>query len=133
MTVVAVVVVYFGFAAVRFLLRPRHFSWPAPGRTWLAALGWMLLVLYLAIAWSASGRSVGKQAMGLRVVDRHGDRLSFPMALLRALFCAAFPIGLFWSAVSRENRSVQDLVLRTSVIYDWQARILPEPRSLSSP
>jgi hypothetical protein len=31
-----------------------------------------------------------------------------------------FPIGLLWVAVSRENRSAQDLALRTSVIYDWQ-------------
>ena len=30
------------------------------------------------------------------------------------------PIGLLWVAVSRENRSVQDVVLRTSVVYDWQ-------------
>ena len=31
-------------------------------------------------------------------------------------------IGLLWVALSRENRSVQDLVLRTSVVYDWQAK-----------
>lgn len=31
-----------------------------------------------------------------------------------------FTIGLLWVAVSRENRSAQDLALRTSVIYDWQ-------------
>jgi hypothetical protein len=33
-----------------------------------------------------------------------------------------FPILLLWVAVSRQNRSVQDLVLRTSVVYDWTAR-----------
>jgi hypothetical protein len=32
-----------------------------------------------------------------------------------------FPIGLLWTAVSRENRSLADLLLRTSVVYDWQA------------
>ncbi len=39
--------------------------------------------------------------------------------MLRAGFCVVFPIGLFWCAVSRENRSVQDVVLRSSVIHDW--------------
>jgi hypothetical protein len=32
---------------------------------------------------------------------------------------AAFPLGLAWVAVSRDSRSVQDLLLRTSVVYDW--------------
>ena len=33
-------------------------------------------------------------------------------------------IGLVWCAISRENRSLQDIVLRTSVVHDW-------PRSLA--
>jgi hypothetical protein len=32
-----------------------------------------------------------------------------------------FPIGLLWCAVSTSRRSLQDIVVRTSVIYDWQA------------
>ena len=43
------------------------------------------------------------------------------VALARAMFCAVFPLGLLWTAVSRENRSVADLLLRTSVVYDWLA------------
>jgi hypothetical protein len=31
----------------------------------------------------------------------------------------AFPVGLFWIVVSRDNRSVQDLLLRSAVVYDW--------------
>ena len=34
-----------------------------------------------------------------------------------------FPVGLFWVAFSRENRSLQDVVLRTSVIHDWLIRV----------
>jgi uncharacterized RDD family membrane protein YckC len=60
--------------------------------------------------------------MGLRVVSYRGGRMTLPGALLRAVFCAAVPIGLLWVAVSRENRSLQDVVLRTSVVYDWQPR-----------
>jgi hypothetical protein len=41
-------------------------------------------------------------------------------AALRSAFCVLFPIGLFWVAVSGANRSVQDVVLRSSVVYDWR-------------
>ena len=57
--------------------------------------------------------------MGLRVVDRHGHHPALVLAGLRALACVVFPIGIVWVAVNRRNRSVQDLLLRTSVIYDW--------------
>jgi hypothetical protein len=43
-------------------------------------------------------------------------------ALLRAVLCVLFPIGLFWVAVSRANRSAQDVVLRYAVVYDWSQR-----------
>jgi len=32
-----------------------------------------------------------------------------------------FPIGVLWVAVSRTNKSVQDILVRTSVIYDWRS------------
>jgi uncharacterized RDD family membrane protein YckC len=61
--------------------------------------------------------------MGLRVVNLHGVLLRVPLAFLRAVFCVVFPVGLFWVAFSRENRSLQDVVLRTSVIHDWLIRV----------
>jgi uncharacterized RDD family membrane protein YckC len=123
-TVLAVAGIYFGFALIRFLWRPRRFSLPDPGAMRLTALWWLLLVLYLTIAWTTTGRSIGKRVIGLRVVNSRGGRLGFPTAFLRAVFCAAFPIGLFWAAVSRGNRSVQDIVLRTSVLYDWRSALV---------
>ena len=35
------------------------------------------------------------------------------------MLCVVFPVGLLWSAVSRERRSLQDLVVRSVVVYDW--------------
>jgi uncharacterized RDD family membrane protein YckC len=58
--------------------------------------------------------------MGLRVVNRRGGHLGLAVAAARAVAYAVFPIGLFWAAVSRDNRSLPDLVLRSSVIYDWE-------------
>jgi uncharacterized RDD family membrane protein YckC len=73
--------------------------------------------------------------MGLRVVGREGENLRLVGALLRALCCSVFPVGLLWAAVNQENRSVQDVLLRTSVVYDWQPRSAhrEEPQPGSSP
>ena len=36
----------------------------------------------------------------------------------RAALCTIFPMGLLWVLVSAENRSLQVILLRTSVVYD---------------
>jgi uncharacterized RDD family membrane protein YckC len=120
--VVVVVVLLAGYVGVnglRFLVHPRDFQFseasPLPGVT----AGLLILVVYLSAAWTISGRTYGCQLMGLRVVDRRGALLRPLVALLRAVFYAVFPLGLLLCAGGRQRRSVQDLVLRTSVIYDW--------------
>jgi uncharacterized RDD family membrane protein YckC len=30
-----------------------------------------------------------------------------------------FPAGLLWILASRRNASLQDLIVRTAVVYDW--------------
>lgn len=81
--------------------------------------GYFLNVVYWTIGWATGGRTVGNLVMGLRVVNFRGGRLRWSGALARALFCTLFVPGLLWVAVSGANRSVQDVVLRTSVIHDW--------------
>lgn len=81
--------------------------------------GYVLNVLYWTAFWALSGRTVGNLLMGLRVVNRKGDHPGWLLSLLRAMFCTIFPVGLLWVAISKSNRSIQDTVLRTSVIYDW--------------
>jgi hypothetical protein len=44
-----------------------------------------------------------------------------------------FPIGILWVAMSHENRSVQDVVLRTSVIYDWETQVARRRRRQVDP
>jgi hypothetical protein len=36
----------------------------------------------------------------------------------RAVLCTIFPIGPLWVLLSKENRSVQDVLLQSSVAYD---------------
>jgi uncharacterized RDD family membrane protein YckC len=110
---------YAGVAALRFLWNSRSFTFPAPGFGFVVIAGSVVLVLYLAACWTASGRTYGDHLLGLRVVSRQGRRLRPVPALLRAGLCVLFPIGLFWIVVSRDNRSAQDVVLRSSVVYDW--------------
>jgi uncharacterized RDD family membrane protein YckC len=87
---------------------------------WLDASGFgAVAVVYLGLSWAATGRSVGKQIAGLRVVDRVGHRLSLWRSFARALLYVLFPAGLLWVLASRRNASVQDLVVRTAVLYDW--------------
>lgn len=120
--VVVAIVLVMGYAVVAgllFMLDPRTFSFPDTNVLLSLAAGFIVAVLYLTVAWSISGRSYGDLVMGLRVVNFRGHRLRVVGALIRALACAAFPIGLLWAAISPANRSVQDVLLRTSVVYDW--------------
>ncbi len=119
------VIGYATFAVVVFIIDPRTFEFPETS-LWLSlGAGFVVVVVYLTAAWSISGRTYGCQVMALRVVNHEGRRLRPPRALIRALLCAAFPIGLLWCAASSKNRSLHDVLLRTEVIYDW----LPRPPS----
>src|SRR3954452_10509445 len=120
--VVAVALVggYLGVAGFQFLLRPRNFQFPDP-TIWLGLTAdAVILTLYLTIAWGAGGRTYGNTLMGLRVVNASGGRAGWGRAAARAVAYVVFPAGLLWVAVDRRSRSIQDLVLRTAVVYDWR-------------
>lgn len=121
--VVLTAIVHLGTVAIRFLLSPRRFSWESPSALGLGGLFWAILVVYLTLGWSGAGRTPGKQVLGLRVERMDGRRLGVPLAFVRAVICGVFPLGLFWSLVSRTSASVADLLLRTKVVYDWRARV----------
>lgn len=120
--VLALLVVYLGFVVVIFLLPPGGLQLPVPP-LWLDLVaGPVVLTLYLTVSWHRGGRTYGNLVMGLRVVNRRTRDPGLVTAFLRAAFNVAFPLGLAWVAISRQNRSVQDVVLGTSVIYDWKVR-----------
>jgi uncharacterized RDD family membrane protein YckC len=118
--------IYAGWAAFLFLLHPASFKFPSPSTVLGFGLGFVVLTLYLTEAWTTTGRTYGDQIMGLRVVDHAGKVMRLPRALLRAVLYAFFPIGLLWVAVSRQNKSLQDILLRTSVVYDWRSVETPK-------
>jgi len=108
-------------AAVSFMVNPLWFSFPRPPRWLTIGAALASAAGYLAVAWTTSGRTYGASVMGLRVIRSDGRRLRLAGALARALLCMVFPVGLLWCAVSARNLSLQDLLLRTSVIYDWRS------------
>jgi uncharacterized RDD family membrane protein YckC len=123
LVVVAVLVAtYLGFNGLLFFLDPRgfHFREPVPLATVTSAL--VVSGVYLAAAWAIFERTYGAHVMGLRVVGRGGRRIRVLVAGVRAAACVLFPIGLLWCVINPHSRSIQDIVLRTSVIYDWRPR-----------
>ncbi len=111
-----------GFNVTLFMLDPRSFQ--ATGASVVLTLlgASVVSALYLTGAWAATGRTYGDHVMGLRVVGGRGQRLRLPRAFARSLLYIVFPIGLLWCAISPARRSLQDLALRTQVVYDWQPR-----------
>ena len=109
---------YTAVAATRFLLSPTTFTFPAPPLAVLLLVGLGVQAVYFAVTWGVVGGTYGDRLLGLRVADDRGEKLHWSRCVVRAALCTLVPIGLLWVLVSGENRSAQDVVLRTSVVYD---------------
>jgi uncharacterized RDD family membrane protein YckC len=114
---------YLGLVGLVYLLNPRSFEFPELGLVFSLFAAFCVAVVYLTVFWTLSGRSYGYLVMGLRVLGRGGRRLRLGGAALRAVFVVLVPIGIVWVPVGRNNRSLQDLVLGSRVVYDWEPRV----------
>jgi uncharacterized RDD family membrane protein YckC len=119
---IAVVVIYLGIAGALLIWNPRNPHVPSLPHGAVGTAAVVLAVAYLAVAWTTSGRTVGDELMGLRIVDGQGRRVGAGRALVRAVIAVAFPVGLVWCLVSARQRAVWDVLLRTAVVYDWSGR-----------
>lgn len=113
--------IYLGLMFGRLLFSPHEFSLPDTRLLLSMSTALVVSVLYLTVCWATTGRTVGAVMMGLRVVRPDGKLMGWARAALRAVLCVMFGFGLLWVAVDRRRRSLQDIVLRTVVVYDWQA------------
>jgi uncharacterized RDD family membrane protein YckC len=107
---------------VRYLLLGPPFAVSNPPPDVLTPISFVVGVVYLSYFWGTSGRTPGQQLFGLRVVARGGGGIHAIRAIVRSVLCLVFPLGLLWVLVSRWNVSLQDLVLRSAVVYDWGHR-----------
>jgi uncharacterized RDD family membrane protein YckC len=119
---IALLALYLGLNALLFLISPSDYQFASASVVLSVTVALLAMVLYMTAAWSITGRTYGDHVMGLRVVGRRGDSVWPPVALLRAVLSVGFPIGLLWCGVNGSRRSLQDVLLRTAVIYDWRPR-----------
>jgi uncharacterized RDD family membrane protein YckC len=114
------VAILFGIAATRYFVGNESFNVPDPD-PWVTLVSqWVIAILYLTAGWAGTGRTVGKNVMGLRVVAGDGSRLRAPRAFLRAVICATLgAIALVTVVISRKRSGIHDFIVRTTVVYDW--------------
>jgi uncharacterized RDD family membrane protein YckC len=90
--------------------------------SWSVVAGYLLFVglIYAAYFTGVSGRTPGKMAVGLRVVDTYGRAPGFFRALFRAVFgtlgTLAAGLGLVFMVFDPARRALHDRLFRTRVI-----------------
>jgi uncharacterized RDD family membrane protein YckC len=129
----AVAGAYLGMRALIWML-PSWLDVRMPPAQAFAVGAILLLWAYGTVSWATAGRSFGQHLMGLRVEGRYGRHPDWAVSAVRTAACIAFPLGLLWVPVSRSQRSLQDLVLRTRVIHDWVTQLpTEEQQEMPSP
>jgi uncharacterized RDD family membrane protein YckC len=108
---------YLGLVLTTLMINPTNFRFPAPNIIFSTAVTFVVAVLYLTVCWTLSGRTVGAVLLGVRVVGRRAGQLGLAVAVLRAVACVLFPVGLLWVVIDKQRRSVQDIVLGSRVVY----------------
>jgi uncharacterized RDD family membrane protein YckC len=108
-------VVYFASRAAHVSVAGLWPSWPYLA-AYLAALG----LIYAGYFTGTTGQTLGKLALGLRVVDPAGQPPGYPRALARALLgsagVAAAAAGLAPMAFDPARRALHDRILETRVV-----------------
>ncbi|NDC79498.1 MAG: RDD family protein [Chitinophagia bacterium] len=98
---------------------------PIPPPAILVGIGFVIFWGYTTWSWSSLGRSLGDHVMGIRIETEDGASPGTKRAAVRSLAFIAFPPGLLWVPFSGRARSLQDLLVRTDVRYDWVTRVPP--------
>jgi uncharacterized RDD family membrane protein YckC len=114
-------------AGVRFVWSPVDFRWPRPAIGSSIVVLLALGVLYLTVAWATTGRTYGGRLLGLRVLSTRRGLPGWTRSFLRAVACVLWPLGLLWSGISRDRRSLQDILFRTVVVYDAHPYVAARP------
>jgi uncharacterized RDD family membrane protein YckC len=118
MGLIGFLIVFFA-AIVKWVVTSAGFSLERPDGIAVVIVGALLSIAYFWYFWAATGRTVGEQLLGLRVVREDGSRVDGWRALARSVLTVLFAIGVLWILVSKRNAAIQDLICRTAVVYDW--------------
>jgi uncharacterized RDD family membrane protein YckC len=86
----------------------------------LAAFLVVLAAVYATLAHALMGATLGKRALGVRVVSRHGTRPSLARAAIRStvalVSAAVLGLGFLLALFTRSGRALHDLVAGTYVV-----------------
>ncbi len=83
----------------------------------------IFVALYLVIAEARLGYTVGKHAMGLRVVRESGTRISVGQSIVRQLpmLLQMYWIDVLFALFTEKSQRAFELLSKTRVVKDWQA------------
>ncbi|GAC68207.1 hypothetical protein GS4_14_00370 [Gordonia soli NBRC 108243] len=109
--------IWVGLALTLLVFGANAFHFPDRGVLFTATGFAIVSIAYNSTCWAVSGRTLGGVVMGLRVVNRKGERVRPVVAILRAAGYTFFAVGLLWVAIDPRRRSLQDIVVRTRVVY----------------
>ncbi len=92
----------------------------------LALVNFFAVTSYGVLFWTLTGSTPGHVLLGLRVVDKSGDRLSFWQSIRRMIgaYVAGFILflGFIWPLFDKRRQGWHDKIGSTFVVYDWPAR-----------
>lgn len=92
----------------------------------LPIASFLVVVGYPLILWTLTGQTIGKYALGLRIVRMNGRQVTFFTSVRRLIGYVVsilfFGLGFLWILVSNQRQGWHDKIAGTSVIYVWNAR-----------
>lgn len=107
-----------------------EWDWRAGVLGFVAFSIWFFLYFWVGVA--ISGRTLGMNVAGIKVVEREGPPVTPSHAATRAVLLPvsiATVLGMLGVVFDTRHRALHDLAARTAVVYDWGDR----PAELSGP
>ena len=92
----------------------------------LPIVAFLILIGYPLILWSLTGQTVGKYAMGVKIVRMDGQPMGFFNSVRRlfgyVISFLVLGLGFIWILVSNLRQGWHDNIAGTYVIYSWDAK-----------
>jgi uncharacterized RDD family membrane protein YckC len=86
---------------------------------------------YTTVLHATAGQTIGKLALGIRVVGLDGERLTVGQAFLRwlgyAVSFATLGLGFLMAGLRRDKRALHDLIAGTAVERGERQPVVPAP------
>jgi uncharacterized RDD family membrane protein YckC len=100
-------------------VQPEFAPWITPV---LIILGTWLFAVYVVLAESRVGQTLGKRLMGIRVVRESGARISIGQSVVRQLpvFLEVFWVDVLFALFTEKSQRAFELLSKTRVVSSWR-------------